>query len=234
MVPGSDSAAAYGTNEPMIVPGAPGGPPTDLPGIAFIATRVSFDPALQQLQFRENTDPSDAPDVSVILTPDGVFAGGVGSGEPVAGATFVLDPLVFSDFNLETGRFEFSDATFQIMAGEATLASGQLANIGIDPEQYLFTASLALDDLPPGVDSPFLDALAAFLPQILLLTPDATAQLLRGSDSFTSVYQSPTHLMVIAALVPEPSVIVLLALAGVFFSFIRIRLITSSLLPRSR
>jgi hypothetical protein len=224
---GGRSAAVYGTNEPMVVPGAPGGPPTELPGIAFIATRVSFDPANGQLRFRENTNPGDAPDISVILTPDGVFAGGgIGTGEPAAGAAFALDPLVFTGFNLETGRFEFSDATFRIAAGETTLASGQLTDIGIDAEQFLFTASLALDDLPPGVDSPFLDALAANLPQIVLLTPDATAHLLRGSDNFNSAYQSPTHLMVIAALVPEPSAMMLIALGSAYLFFLRLRMRT--------
>jgi hypothetical protein len=218
------SAAVYGTNEPMIVPGPPSGPPTDLPGIAFIATRASFDPADGRLRFQENTDPSDSPDVSVILTPDGVFAGGVGSGEPVAGATFDLEPLMFTGFNATSGRFEFEDSSFEIVAGGTTLASGQFTDIGVDPERYLFTASLALDDLPPGVDSPFLDALATNLPQVLLLMPNAALDLLRGSDNFNSAYQTPTRLMVLAALVPEPRSIVLLLMFWIFrFAASRVR-----------
>ncbi|MEX2142213.1 MAG: hypothetical protein WD894_23295 [Pirellulales bacterium] len=219
-----DTAAAYGTNEPMIVPGLPGGPPTELPGVAFIATRVSFNQANGRLQFQENTDPGRQPDVSVILTPSGVFAGGIGSGELVAGATFALEPLTFSGFNTSTGRFEFADSSFQILANQNVLVSGELANIGIDVQGYLFTAELVLDDLPPGLQSPFLEALTSNQSEFMLLTPAATLDLLMGSDNFNSPYQTGTQLMVMAAVIPEPqSVVLTLVMAITYFVAARIR-----------
>jgi hypothetical protein len=70
-LPGNDDATVYGTNEPLIVPGLPGQPPTTTAGIGFVATRAEFNQTTGTLSFHENTDPSKTPDLSVILTPRG-------------------------------------------------------------------------------------------------------------------------------------------------------------------
>jgi hypothetical protein len=209
------TAASYGTNEPIIVPGLPGGPPTSQPGVAFIATRVSFDHTTNTLHFLENTDTSRSPDVSVILTPDGVFAAGVGSGEPLIGCAFNLSPLVFTGLDPVTGRYLLADSTFTITGSDGTFASGELTGIFLDPATLDFAATVHLDPLGTGPSSPFVEILRADGASILLLTPSDTLALLDLTKNFTVDGTSDTGLLTLGV-VPEPGAVGLVATTGLF------------------
>ncbi len=86
----------YGTNEPLDRARLAGTAADEYGRNGFVATRAEFNQTTNTLVFHENTDPSKTPDLSVILTPDGVFAHGVGAGEPAVGAGFLLSPLIFT------------------------------------------------------------------------------------------------------------------------------------------
>jgi SMP-30/Gluconolactonase/LRE-like region len=211
-LPGGSEATIYGTNEPVIVPGLPGELPTNLAGIGFVATRAEFDRTTGTLEFHENTDPSKTPDISVILTPEGVFAHGVGAGEPAVGAGFSLTPLLFTGFNAASGRYEFADALLTIAHGTDLLTSATLTDIGIDPDTLIFTGDL--DFLVPqvGFDSPFVNTLHGGPAEILLLTPSGTLELLTRTANFTRSGMTQTDFIVLGV-VPEPTGIPLCATA---------------------
>ncbi len=194
----------YGTNEPLIVPGLPGKAPTNLAGVGFAATRTEFNLTINTLQFHENTDPSKTPDLSVILTPEGVFAHGVGSGEPAVGAGISITPLVFTGLDATSGRYEFSDAILTILGDGGSFGTASLTDIGIDPETLIFTGELDFSLPLLRTDSPFINTLHAGPVDLLLLTPSGTLELLTRTANFTRSGMTQTDFIVLGV-VPEPS-----------------------------
>jgi hypothetical protein len=211
-LPGNDDATVYGTNEPLIVPGLPGQPPTTTAGIGFVATRAEFNQTTGTLSFHENTDPSKTPDLSVILTPEGVFAHGVGSGEPAVGAGVSITPLLFTGLDATSGRYEFADALLTILGDGGPFGTALLTDIGIDPETLVFTGKLEFNLPLLRTDSPFVNTLHGGPVDILLLTPSGTLELLTRTANFTRSGMTQTDFIVLGV-VPEPSALALCAAA---------------------
>jgi hypothetical protein len=198
--------------EPMIVPGVPGAPPLDSRGMAYIATMATFDQGSRLLTFRDNLTREPAPDVSIVRTQDGTYISEPDPREPLVGASFELDPLRFLGLN-EAGRFVFEDAGFTIVNQDGILARGELSDIGIDPSSFRFTAAITFDELPGEFLSPFLRSWA-LAPDIQLLGPAATLDLVFATEGFTFTGASPTDFINGFPRVPEPSTAALVAVAS--------------------
>jgi hypothetical protein len=117
--------------EPMIVPGIPGEPPVDNLGMAYIPTRAMFDPLTSQLTFSDSVSTESTPSVSIVRTPDGRYIFEIGALEPLIGAKFRIDPLIFLRRDDGTGAYLFANSHFSIVNSK-NVASGQLTNIKID------------------------------------------------------------------------------------------------------
>jgi len=202
------SQVLLSTTEPMIVPGGPGQPPIDRLGMAYIATRATFDPASRALFFTDNVDPSLSPDVSIVRTPEGNYIADRLAGEPLVGARFLIDPLSFLGRD-STGRFLFADSHFSIFDSDGTFAAGQLTGIGIDPSSYLFTAGVVFDELSDALPSSFISNWRA-APFLQLLGPEATLDLVSATEGFLLAGSSPIDFINASPIVPEPSMLLLL------------------------
>ena len=121
----------------------------------------------------------------MILTPEGVFAHGVGSGEPAVGAGVSITPLVFTGLDATSGRYEFADAVLTIMAEGGPFGTALLTDIGIDPDTLVFTGELDFNLPLLRADSPFINTLHAGPVDLLLLTPSGTLELLTRTANFT-------------------------------------------------
>lgn len=181
-------------SEPMIVPGAPGVPPVDNLGMAYIPTRAIFDPVRSQLNFRDSVSTEFNPSVSIVRTPDGTYISEVGDLEPLVGAKFVIDPLIFLRRDGDTGAYLFADSQFSIVNSNQ-FARGRLTDIKIDPQSFLFTAAVVLDTSEGN--SPFIEAWRS-APGIQLLGPAATLDLVSATEDFSVAGSSPIDFINVA------------------------------------
>lgn len=131
------------TDEPMIVPGAPGMPPITAYGQLDAGARATYIAASGTLTFGENTDLSLFPDVTVVRQADGTYVSQAGLSEPAVGASVQLSPLQYIGTGPD-GRYLFNDGAITIYpgAGHSTAdTSGRLPPCPVTPRQKPLTGT---------------------------------------------------------------------------------------------
>ena len=210
---------AIAENEPMIVPGLPGDAPAPQP-IAYAATRATFDANSGELRLLENTDNSQLADISVVLTPTGVFGHGVdNTAEPLIGAHIIIDPLTLSAPVTPGQETHFSDAPFEIRNDQGTFARGTFTNVRIEEDVMALMADVEFETVLNVLASPFIVDWQSDPGPVVLLARIGILDLLAATADLTASGMSPTDFMsftraVRGFVIPEPSAVGLIAVGG--------------------
>ncbi|GCA77357.1 hypothetical protein MiTe_04211 [Microcystis aeruginosa NIES-2520] len=193
-------------NDPMIVPGVTGQPPSYPLGMAYIGTIASFNSNTGLLIFRDNLGNGLTPDVSIVSSPNDTYYSSPTNSETLVGASFSVEPLRFLgvDTNDSDLRYLFSDARFSLFNSNGIFASGVLRNISIETYSFGFTGDVFLDKDTNFLSSPFIDRWRSN-PTIQLLGPLATNLLLASTDDFIMDGTSGIDFTNLEPKVPEPS-----------------------------